>query len=483
MTDETPIRIAVVGSGPAGFYAAGHLLKDSAANVEVDMIERLPTPWGLVRSGVAPDHPKIKSVSRVYEKTAAHPRFRFFGNLHLGEHVSREDLLGHYHAIVYATGSSVDRPLGIPGEELPGSHAATEFVGWYNGHPDHTNLEVDLLSAECAVIIGNGNVALDVARMLTLTASELAPTDTADHALEVLARSNVREVIIAGRRGPAQAAFTNPELRELGELMDADVLVDPAELDRALAVADPKAEENITARQNVEILREYSRRSPAGRRRQLRLRFLLSPLELIADQQGRVGAVAMVHNELVAGPDGTLRARPTDEQETIAAGLVFRAIGYRGVPLPGVPFDERHGVIPNEAGRVTDPDSGAALPGEYVVGWIKRGPTGVIGTNKKDAQETVDAINADLSSSRGGRAPALAPAAPDADAVRQLFETRQPDLVTYDGWLEIDRHERARGEPEGRPRVKLTRIDEMLRVAASESPDSRAEDLDEVKAR
>jgi ferredoxin--NADP+ reductase len=299
----------------------------------------------------------------------------------------------------------------------------------------------------------------------------------------VLARSNVREVIIAGRRGPAQAAFTNPELRELGELSDADVLVDPAELDRALAVADAKAEENVTARQNVEILRDYSRRAPAGRRRQLRLRFLLSPVELIADERGRVGAVAMVHNELVPGPDGTLRARPTDEQETVAAGLVFRAIGYRGVPLPGVPFDERGGVIPNEAGRVTDPDSGAVLPGEYVVGWIKRGPTGVIGTNKKDAQETVDAINADLSPSADGHAPALAPAALGGEAVRELFEARQPDLVTYDGWLEIDRHERARGEPEGRPRVKLTRIDEMLRVAASESPDSPAEeDLDEVKA-
>jgi ferredoxin--NADP+ reductase len=240
----------------------------------------------------------------------------------------------------------------------------------------------------------------------------------------------------------------------------------------------------VTARQNVEILRDYSRRAPVGRRRQLRLRFLLSPVELIADEQGRVGAVAMVHNELVPEPDGTLRARPTDERETIAAGLVFRAIGYRGVPLPGVPFDERRGVIPNEGGRVTDPGSGAVLPGEYVVGWIKRGPTGVIGTNKKDAQETVDAINADLSSSGDGRTPPLRPRAPDPDTVRELFEARQPDLVTYDGWLEIDRHERARGEPEGRPRVKLTRIDEMLRVAASESPNSPAEgDLDEVKAR
>src|SRR6478609_6651892 len=236
--DSSPIRIAVIGSGPAGFYAAGHLLKDSSERIEVDMIERLPTPWGLVRSGVAPDHPKIKSVTRVYEKTAAHPRFRYFGNVCFGEHVTREDLLSRYHAIVYATGSPLDRPLGIPGEHLRGSHAATEFVGWYNGHPDHSGLEVDLVSAERAVVIGNGNVAIDVARMLMLSADELAPTDTADHALDVLAHSRVREVLVVGRRGPAQAAFTNPELLELDELTDADVLVDSDELERALAVHD-----------------------------------------------------------------------------------------------------------------------------------------------------------------------------------------------------------------------------------------------------
>src|ERR1700728_591574 len=249
---DSHIRIAVIGSGPAGFYAAGHLLKDGAGghsiDFEVDMLERLPTPWGLVRSGVAPDHPKIKSVTRIYEKTAAHPRFRFFGNVAFGEHVSREELLSHYHAIVYATGTPVDRPLGIPGEELPGSHAATEFVGWYNGHPDHTDLEVDLRAAERAVVIGHGNVALDVASMLVLAPAALAPTDTADHALEVLAESRVAEVVIVGRRGPAQAAFTNPELLELGELADADVVVDPAELDRSLAVHDPDAESDITSR-------------------------------------------------------------------------------------------------------------------------------------------------------------------------------------------------------------------------------------------
>jgi ferredoxin--NADP+ reductase len=479
MTDAPPTRIAVIGSGPAGFYAAGHLLKGSDGHIEVDMLERLPTPWGLVRSGVAPDHPKIKSVTRIYEKTAAHPRFRFFGNVTFGEHVSREDLLAHYHAIVYATGSPSDRPLGIPGEELQGSHAATEFVGWYNGHPDHCDLEIDLLSAARAIVIGNGNVALDVARMLVLAPSELAPTDTADHALEVLADSRVREVIVVGRRGPAQAAFTNPELLELGELSDADVFVDPAELERALTTADPAAEADATSRRNVEILRSYAARPAAGHSKRIVLRFLLSPTALLPDGDSRLGAVALARNELVGTDDGGLRAKPTGETETISAGLLFRAIGYRGIPLPGVPFDERSGVIPNAGGRVLDPDSGEPLPGEYVVGWIKRGPSGVIGTNKKDAQETVDAMLADLDGAANGLSRVLEPVAPDAAAFEGLLRERQPELVTYAGWSEIDRHERALGEPTGRPRVKLTRIEEMLRVAASQSPSQ--EDLEQVE--
>ena len=478
MTDH-PIRVAVIGSGPAGFYAAGHLLKDSQGRVEVDMLERLPTPWGLVRSGVAPDHPKIKSVTRVYEKTAAHPRFRYFGNVTFGEQVGREDLLEHYHAIVYATGSPSDRPLGIPGEELPGSHAATDFVGWYNGHPDQCDLEIELLSAERAVVIGNGNVALDVARMLVLAPSELAPTDTADHALEVLAESRVREVVVVGRRGPAQAAFTNPELLELGELSQADVIVDPAELERALAVPDPDAESNTTARRNVEILRDYASREPKGHARRIVLRFLLSPTALLPDEQGRLGAVELVRNDLVPANGGSLRAQPGDEHETIPAGLVFRAIGYRGIALPGVPFDERRGVIPNTGGRVIDLQTGEPVPGEYVVGWIKRGPSGVIGTNKKDAQETVDAMLADLLAGEVAATPHT-PRAPDPAAVESMLRERQPELVTYAGWSEIDKHERALGEPAGRPRVKLTRIDEMLRVAASQSPSE--ESLEEVEA-
>jgi ferredoxin/flavodoxin---NADP+ reductase len=470
----TPIRIAVIGSGPAGFYTAGHLLKDGPETLEVDMIERLPTPWGLVRSGVAPDHPKIKSVTRVYEKTASHPRFRFFGNVELGRDVSRDELTGHYHCVVYATGSPADRPLGIPGEDLEGSHPATDFVGWYNGHPDYCDHDFDL-SADRAVVVGNGNVALDVARMLTLTHDELAVTDIADHALEVLDASNVREIVVVGRRGPAQAAFTNPELLELGELADADVIVDAEELERALAVEDPNMDP--TSVRNVSVLRGYARRAPTGKGKRVVLRFLLSPTELIGDGNG-VRTVVMARNALQAGKDGRLRAEPTGETEELDAGLVMRAIGYRGIALPGVPFDERSATIPNEGGRVVTFDgalagaraaaSSRALPGEYAVGWIKRGPSGVIGTNKKDAQQTVDALLEDLAADKH-----LEPAEPDPDAIERLLAERVPALVTYEGWSEIDRHEQSLGEPHGRPRVKLTRIEQLLRVAAGETPDAK----------
>jgi ferredoxin/flavodoxin---NADP+ reductase len=469
----TAIRIAVVGSGPAGFYAAGHLLKQSGEGdqaVEVDMFERLPTPWGLVRSGVAPDHPKIKSVTRIYEKTAAHPRFRFFGNVELGRDISRDELAERYHAIVYATGSPSDRPLGIPGEDLQGSHPATDFVGWYNGHPDFPDHDFDL-SAERAVVIGNGNVALDVARMLTLTHEELAVTDIADHALRALDASNVKEIVVVGRRGPAQAAFTNPELLELGELADADVIVNSEELERALTVPDPNTDP--TSERNVSVLRDYAKRTPTGKSKRVILRFLLSPIQLIGDGNG-VRGVALARNALQAGDDGKLKAVATDETETIEAGLVMRAIGYRGIALPGVPFDERKATIPHEGGRVAG--SEGTREGEYVVGWIKRGPSGVIGTNKKDAQETVDALLADLATGTH-----LQPSNPDPQAIEDLLRERVPALVTYEGWSEIDRHEQALGEPHGRPRVKLTRIDELLRVAAGEAP--MAEPLDTLGLR
>lgn len=462
-SDPAPVRVAVVGAGPAGFYAAGHLLKDSEGRIEIDMLERLPTPWGLVRSGVAPDHPKIKSVTRIYEKTAEHPRFRYFGNVELGRHISRDELLAHYHAVVYATGAPTDRPLGIPGEDLPGSWPATEFVGWYNGHPDHPDLDFDL-SCTRALVVGNGNVALDVARMLTLTDDELAPTDTADHAIDAFRGSAIREIVVVGRRGPAQAAFTNPELRELADLADADVVVDPDELDRALAIPEPV--ESATAKQNVALLRDYAQRfaeAQTSERRRIVLRFLLSPLEIHAGPDGHVASVTLARNELVPGPNGILRAQDTGERETISTGLVMRAIGYRGLELPGVPFDEPRGVIRNDRGRVLGEHG--PLRGEYTVGWIKRGPTGVIGTNKKDAQETVDAIFEDLAARR-----LHDPPAPDPAELEQTLQERQPELVTYAGWNEIDRHERQTGEPHGRPRVKLTRIEDMLRVAAAQTP-------------
>ena len=459
-TAENPLRVAIVGSGPAGFYAAGHLLKAKDRVIEVDMLDRLPTPWGLVRAGVAPDHPNIKAVSRVYEKTAAQPGFRFYGNVEFGRDLTHADLTACYHAVVYAVGAQTDKQIGIPGEDLPGSWAATEFVAWYNGHPDYRELEFDL-SCERAVVIGNGNVAMDVTRMLALTKEELATTDIADHALEVMAESRVREIVVLGRRGPAQAAFTNPELLELGEMTDADVFVDPAD-----CRLDPLSRElleggGITARKNVEILSDYSRRRPAGRSKRIVLRFLVSPVEIHGDPaSGKVAAVTICRNELERDGLGLLRACSTDRRETLPAGLVFRSIGYRGVPLPGVPFDERRGIIPNDRGRVVDPASGAPVRGEYAVGWIKRGPTGIIGTNKKDALETVDLILEDLAAGR-----LLEPPAPEPERVEELLRERRPDHVSYAGWEAIDRRERMLGEPQGRPRVKLTRMEELLQAA------------------
>jgi ferredoxin/flavodoxin---NADP+ reductase len=459
-TEKNPLRVAIIGSGPAGFYTAEHLLKHEEVTAEVDMFDRLPTPYGLVRAGVAPDHPKIKSVIRVYEKTAARPGFRFFGNVEVGEDITVPELQERYHAVVFAYGTSVDRHLGIPGEDLPGSHSATEFVNWYNAHPDFTDREFDL-SCERVVVIGNGNVATDVARMLALTREELETTDTADHGIAGLAESGVKEIVVLGRRGPAQASFTNPEVRELGELVDADIEVDPDEvalddLSREWLDSD---ESDITARKNVEIFTEFSQRQPEGNNKKVVLRFLRSPVEIQGD--GKVERIVIGRNELHRDESGAIRPRDTGERETIECGMVLRSIGYKGVPVEGAPFDEKRGVIPNEAGRVKDPESGERVPGLYATGWIKRGPSGVIGTNKKDAQETVDNLFADL---EAGKIPE-APLASDRGATETLLAERKPDHVTYEGWEAIDAAEVERGKPQGRPRVKFCRVDEMVEAA------------------
>jgi len=447
------LRVAVVGSGPAGFYAAGHLL-DAAESVEVDLIERLPTPWGLVRFGVAPDHPKIKAVSKAFERISAQPGFRFLGGVEVGRDLTHEDLVRLYDAVVYAVGAQSDRRMGIPGEDLPGSWSATEFVAWYNGHPDYQELRFDL-SGERAVVVGAGNVALDVVRMLALAPDEIRPTDTTDEAIEAILGSGIREIVLLARRGPAQAAFTTPELKELGELADADVVVDPAdlELDDASAAA---LEHDTNARRNVEVLREYAARPPAGKSRAVRLRFAVSPVAILGEN--RVEAIEIVRNRLVPDESGRVSAEPTDEYETIPCGIVFRSVGYLGVELPGVPFDARRATIPNDCGRVT------GGTGVYCAGWIKRGPSGVIGTNKKDATETIDLL---LEDAREGKLHRGDPSA-TAETVDELLASRGVDHVTYAGWEAIDAEERGRGEPLGRPRVKLVTWSELHDAARRE---------------
>jgi ferredoxin/flavodoxin---NADP+ reductase len=464
-------RVAIVGAGPAGAFAATCLLR-ARGNVEIDLFERLPTPWGLLRGGVAPDHQEIKRLEDTFDRETLARGCRFLGNVEVGVDVSHAELMGHYTAVIYATGAQTDKSLGIPGEDLPGSWAATEFVAWYNGHPDYRDLEFDL-SGTRAVVVGAGNVAADVTRMLMLSARELGRTDVADHALEALRESRIEEVIVLGRRGPAQVAFTSAELRELGHLDEVEIRVDGDDV-----ALDPLSrrwlaeEGTFTARKNVEQLQEFAARAPrpeAGRR--IELRFLRSPVEIRGS--GRVESIDVRRNEIVRTDDGQLRARPLDsDAETIECGLVLRSVGYQAVPLPGVPFEERRFVLPNERGRVRTPE-GEPLPGVYAVGWIKRGPTGILGTNKRDAEETVSCLVEDLG------AGAL-PEPPDSgrERIDALLGQRKPDLVTVEGWRAIDAHELERGRSEERPRVKLASRDELLAAAGRRAVPARADSRD-----
>jgi ferredoxin--NADP+ reductase len=449
MPGEPSLRIAVVGSGPAGFYAAEALLA-AEPPVEVDVYDALPAPFGLVRYGVAPDHPKIKNIIARYEKTAAHPGFAFLGNVTVGKDISVDEMRRFYDAIVFANGAQTDRRLGIPGEDLPGSYTATEFVAWYNGHPDYQDRDFDL-SHECAVVIGQGNVAVDVARILCKTVDELKHTDITARALEVLAESRVREVRMIGRRGPVQAAFTPPEMKELGEFEDCDLIVDPAELElNDASRAELEVLKWREAQKNYDLLRTAADRAPAGKTRRLLIQFYRGPRELVGGP--RLDGVLLERNTL-SGEPGQQKATGSGVTELVPCGVLFRSVGYRGVPLAGVPFDEKNAVIPNIEGRVMR--DGQPVPGLYAAGWIKRGPSGIIGTNKPDSFETVKSVVADLPS-------LLRCAEPSREALLAFLKSRHVRVVGYDDWRRIDAAEVERGAPIGKPREKFTSVEEML---------------------
>ena len=451
-------KIAVIGSGPAGFYAAGELFRQQSWEIKVDMFERLPTPFGLVRGGVAPDHQKIKSVQKIYSRIAENENFRFFGNVEFGRDIFQADLLEHYDAVIYSVGSPADRELGIPGEDLSGSHSATEFVAWYNGHPDFCDYKFDL-SAKNAFVIGIGNVALDVARILAKTPEELAETDIADYALDALRASQLEDIWLVGRRGPVQAAFSPAELREFMELAEADVVVEQnvLELD-AESKQILETDASNDTKKNIEILKQISLRDVSAKKRRVHFLFLSSPVEISGND--KVEKISLVRNQLLKREDGSLAAQPTEKINEAAAELVFRSIGYHGQPLPDLPFDQKSGTIPNECGQVKDQENGNKLRNrEYVAGWIKRGPSGVIGTNKQDAVETVHRmletfLNEKMEAGKNCANPDIVP----------LLENRKVEYVSFADWKLIDVHETEAGQKQGRPRVKLTSIAEMLSV-------------------
>lgn len=416
------LRVAIVGAGPAACYAAAELI--GIDGVEVNLFERLPTPFGLIRAGVAPDHQHTKSVVGIFERVFTSPRFGCHLGVEIGRDLTHADLLAHHHAVIYAVGAASNRALGIPGEDLPGSHPAADFVGWYNGHPDHADRAFDL-NTERAVIIGNGNVALDAARMLLLDQEALNQTDIAAHALEALRDSAIEEVVILGRRGVAHAAFSVGEFLALGHLDGIDVVIDGP-------LGDPVDETDLWATLKLDIAREYADRPPTPGNKRIVFRFMTSPVEIIGDDRVRSLRVA----------DDDLRT-----------GLVLRSIGYRGIPVDGLPFDEHGGVIPNIAGRVD------GAPGCYVTGWIKRGPRGVIGTNRTCAEETVGELWRDHLEGALGRDIA------GPESLQKLLEDSGVRAVDWSGWRAIDAAERERGSAASRPRVKFIGIPEMRTTA------------------
>ncbi|HVR29374.1 MAG TPA: FAD-dependent oxidoreductase [Thermoanaerobaculia bacterium] len=477
-SQRRPARVAIVGSGPSGFYTAAALLKQDRRPIEVDLYDRLPTPYGLVRGGVAPDHQNIKGVIRVYDKLARRDALRFFGNVVVGRDVTIEELARHYDQIVIAAGNEGHRRMGIPGEDLSGVFSATEFVGWYNGHPDYAARSFPLETATRVAVVGNGNVAMDVTRVLAKRAERLASTDIASYALDALARSAAREVHVLGRRGPAEAAFTNKEVKEIGSLEDADLIVEPRDAELDDESARWIAEHGTPgAKRNVEYLLEKSRETPRGRERRVQFRFMISPIEFLGDH-GTLDSVRLERNELFLDERGTPRPRGTGETWIEPFQMAFTAVGYRGLPIPGCPFDERAGIVPNVGGRLRGED-GAALPGLYAVGWAKRGPTGLIGDNVADAEETARHMLEDLDRDL------VTPGSPDRDAahdggeraaIERLLETRGVRWVTFEDWTRLDALEIERGCELGKIREKFSSVERMLDAIEKARGAARATD-------
>ena len=460
-SEKRPLRVAVVGAGPSGFYAVDALLRQKDVLIEVDTFDRLPVPYGLVRFGVAPDHQNIKAIIKGYEKIAANPRFRFFGNIQFGRDIHLEDLQAYYDQIIYAVGAETDRKLNIPGEMLSGSYTATEFVAWYNGHPDYVDSQFDL-SHERAVVVGIGNVAMDVTRILAKSPDELAATDIADYALETLRASKVREIVILGRRGAAQAAFTPKEIKEIGALEGVDLVIDPEDI-----VLDEESKKSLEtdkqARANVQYLTEKSQEGSGASPKKVHLRLLRSPVEIIGENGHVVGA-KIERNVLVKSEAGEMRPQGSGEFESVPCGAIFRSVGYHGIPLQGVPFDRVAGVIPNERGRVVNPDSGKVVRGQYVVGWIKRGPTGLLGTNKGDSGETVDAMLEDI---QGQTAPMHDKQEPDA--IESFLRSKEASYLTFPDWKELDLLEIEKGAALGKIRQKFVHLSDMLEALNKDS--------------
>lgn len=458
LPQDRTLHVAVVGAGPAAFYTAEELVAHSA--VSVDMFDRLPTPYGLVRAGVAPDHPSTKGVEQTFAATANRRNFQYFLNVEVGKHITHDELLKHYSAVVYAVGASTDKRLDIPGEDLDGSIPATEFVAWYNGHPDYADLDFDLSSPR-AVIVGNGNVALDCARILLADPDSLARTDIADHAIERLRASQIREVILLGRRGIAQAAYTNAEFLAMGALPDVDVVIDEGDLTLDTASADALADGSLdsTLAAKIRIAREFAERGTTGASKRVVFRYLVSPVEISADaSDGAVSTVRCVRNELVTGDRVTVTA--TEEMLDIDTSIILRAIGYRGLPVPDLPFDDARGIVPNTDGRVLTAPDGDTVPGVYVTGWIKRGATGGIGMNRFDGQETARVVLGDFTDG------SLAEPESSRDGVADLIAGRGANRIDASGWKKIDTAEKSAGRSTGRRRVKLVRTHELEGAAA-----------------